>query len=64
MSKYKIIEDEGEDLVSIGCSNADSTLDGFIDIYPDDPVVPSPFKSIKECKLFAEIIVKLLESIQ
>ncbi len=61
MSKYKVIEDDG--MVSIVYSDTNSTLDGFIDIYPSEPLSPSPFKSTVECKLFAEIMVKLMESI-
>ena len=57
----KIIEDEK--LVSICEDDANSTLEGFIDIYPHDELAPSPFKTVEECKLFAEIIVKLLEKI-
>ena len=59
--KYKVVEDD--DLVCVCYYHADSTLQGFIDVYPDEDEAPSPFKSKKECKLFAEIIVKLLESV-
>lgn len=62
MSEYKVLSDDG--VVSVGYSDANSTLDGFIDIYPSEPLNPSPFESIEECKLFAEIIVKLMEQIK
>ena len=61
MKKLEIVEEDN--MVSICCKGADSTLDGFIDIYPADELSPSLFESTKECKLFAEIIVKLLEAI-
>ena len=61
MSKYKVIEDDG--IVSIVYSDTNSTLDGFIDIYPSEPLSPSPLKTKEECRLFAKLIIKILESI-
>ena len=59
--KFKVVEDS--DLVSVCYKKADSTLQGFLDIYPDEDECPSPFESIEECRLFAKIVVKLLESV-
>lgn len=58
--KFNIVEDS--EMVSI-CINSESTLDGFIDIYVDEAPVSSIFKSKKEARMFAEILVKLLESV-
>ena len=57
----KIIEGDG--VVSICCKDARSTLEGFIDVYPDEEINPSPFETIEDCKMFAEIMVKLLERV-
>ena len=59
MSGFNVIKDEPFG-VSI-CKECDDALDSFIDIYIDDGDTPSPFKDINDAKLFAEIIVKLLE---
>ena len=60
MSLKIIVE---EDVVSIGLGDARDSLDGFIDIYPSDGLNPSPFETIDDCKIFAEIMVKLLEKV-
>ena len=51
------------DVVSIGLADARNSLDGFIDIYPSDEFHPSIFETIDDCKIFAEIMVKLLERV-
>ena len=38
-------------------------LKAFIDIYVDEEDNSSPFKTVEDAKLFAEIIVKLLNTI-
>lgn len=38
-------------------------FDAFIDIYCDDGEGTSPFKDVKDAKIFAEAIVKLLKSV-
>ena len=38
-------------------------LDAFIDIYTDDGDGTSPFKTVEDAKLFAEIIGKLLDAV-
>lgn len=38
-------------------------LDGFIDIYIDDEITPSPFRDIEDAEYFADMIIKLLEAI-
>ena len=48
--------------VSIGFDNTDEMIDCFLDIYVDGGI-PSPFKKITDAELFAEIIVKLLDTI-
>ena len=57
----KIVEDNM--MVGICCSNGNGTLDSFIDLYVDDPFTPSLFKSKKEARMFAEILIKLIGSI-
>ena len=59
--KLKVF-DEDEEMVSIGF-NYQKMMDAFIDIYVDNPFASSPFKTHEEAKLFAEIIVKLMEAI-
>ena len=61
MSEFKIVEDD--EMVGICCKGRESVLDSFIDVYINDEISPSPFKTTKEAKMFAEIIVKLLESV-
>lgn len=42
-------------------SSGNGWVDSFIDIWVDDKGdFPSPFKSVKDAELFAEMIVKLL----
>ena len=49
-----------DDIVTI-CKGKDcDLLDGFLDIYVKDKDIDSPFKSVDDAKLFAEIIIKLL----
>lgn len=61
MTELRIIKDD-EGVVSI-CKDCNNQLDSFIDIYTDDEETPSPFRTIKDAELFAEIIVKLLKVI-
>lgn len=63
--------------ISVGCKLCDDCcesvhinlkpytgdLDAFIDIYTDDGNNTSPFKTVDDAKLFAEIIVKLLDAV-
>lgn len=59
MSKYSIqAENDG---VTICQGKECDFLEGFIDIYVDEKGIPSPFKTIDDAILFAEIIIKLLE---
>ena len=56
----KIIRDN-EYSVSICKDDSNCAMeDAFIDIYVDDGDFPSPFKSVEDAELFAEMIVKLL----
>lgn len=57
----RIVEDR--DLVGICCDGESSIMDSFLDIYIDDGISPSPFKSIEEAKMFAKIVMRLLESV-
>ena len=57
--KFKVLTD-GYDGVSI-CMDCNSSLQSFMDIYTGDESTPSPFKNIEDAKLFAGIIVRLLE---
>ena len=56
----KIIKDKGS--VSICTSNSKCDIrESFMDIWVDDEGdFPSPFKSVEDAELFAEMIVKLL----
>ena len=56
----KIITDSST--VSIGMNGVDDTMDCFIDIYIDG-AIPSPFEKVSDAELFAEIILKLLNTI-
>ena len=60
MSKLKIIKDDG--VVSL-CLDCDSTFCSFLDVYIDDGVDASPFKTIEEAEMFVGIIKKLLEKV-
>ena len=57
----KIIKDN-EHTVSICKGDSNCAMENaFIDIYVDDEGdFPSPFKSVEDAELFAEMIVKLL----
>lgn len=61
--KFKTVINDGAGCVSILMSDEslDSVLDGFIDIYVDDRVTPSPIGDLKDAEHFANIIIKLLE---
>ena len=61
-NKYCISEDNVDRVVSISLSS-DKYTDGFIDIWTDDGEVESPFKDMETARMFAEIIVKLLEQV-
>ena len=64
MSKYKIKVDEMGRSVHILLPEYSSSLEAFIDIYVDDEDTDeSIFKTIDDARVFAEIIVKLLEAI-
>ena len=65
-SKYNIsvgckLCEDGCDSVHINLKPHTGDLDAFIDIYTDDGDNTSPFKTVEDAKLFAEIIVKLLD---
>lgn len=62
-NKYCITEDNVDRVVSISLSSDCKYIDGFIDIWTDDGEVESPFKDMDTAKMFAEIIVKLLEQV-
>ena len=47
---------------SIGFNHVNGMMDCFIDIYVDGDI-PSPFKNMEDAELFAEIILKLLNTI-
>ena len=63
--------------ISVGCKLCDDCCESvhinlkpftgdlvaFIDIYTDDGDGTSPFKTVEDAKLFAEIIVKLLDAV-
>ena len=51
------------DSVHINLNPFTGDLDAFIDIYTDDGDDSSPFKTVDDAKLFAEIIVKLLDAV-
>lgn len=57
--KFRMVTDE--DMASICMCDDCSSLDAFIDIYINDESIPSPFRTVDDAILFAEIIVKLLE---
>lgn len=66
-SKYNISVEEGIykdcESVHINLDPYTGSLDAFIDIYLDDGDSSSPFETVDDAKLFAEIIVKLLNRI-
>lgn len=65
MSNYKIIIDEMGMSVHILLPHCSSSLEAFIDIYIDDEDTDeSIFKDIEDAKVFAEIIVKLLDVVK
>lgn len=64
-NKYHIGIDDVCDVPSV-CINLENTtnyLRAFLIIEVDDEDTPSPFKTVEDAKLFAEIIVKLLNKI-
>lgn len=60
-NKYYIIDDG--DSVHISLKDDEECLNAFIDIYIDGIDISSPLKNTEDARLFAEIIVKLLEQI-
>ena len=65
MSKYKIKVDEAGMSVHILLPEYSSSLEAFIDIYVDDEDTnESIFKNIEDARIFAEILVRLLEVIK
>ena len=67
-SKYNIsvgckLCDDCCESVHINLNPHTGDLDAFIDIYTDDGDDSSPFKTVDDAKLFAEIIVKLLDAV-
>lgn len=58
----KIVKDKSAECVSL-CKDCDDMLDGFIDVYTDDELVPSPFKTLDDAEDFLKIIKKLLEAV-
>ena len=61
MSDYKINVDNTECPSVDICLGECDYLKSFISIFVDEEEVPSPFKTVEDAKLFAEIIIKLLE---
>lgn len=61
MNDYKIKKDGNS--VTICMDDECDFIDGFIDIYPEDEDIKSPFKNVLEAELFATVIVKLLNSL-
>lgn len=59
MSKYSIQAED--DVVTICQEGKYDFFDGFLDIYVDDGEISSPFRTVEDAILFAEIIIKLLE---
>ena len=68
ISKYNItvgckLCDDCCESVHINLKPHTGDLDAFIDIYTDDGDGSSPFRIVEDAKLFAEIIVKLLDAV-
>ena len=68
ISKYNItvgckLCEDGCESVHINLNPHTGDLEAFIDIYTDDGDGTSPFKTVDDAKLFAEIIVKLLDAV-
>lgn len=67
MNEYGISVDMEDGVVSIClCKDCDYIDGSFINIWVEDENVnqPSPFKSIEDAKLFAEILVKLMRIVE
>ncbi len=67
-NKYYVFREKamcegGSESVHISLVNDEDMLNSFIDIYPSDDESPSPLKTIEDAEIFAEAIVKLLESV-
>ena len=60
-SKYNISDLNNS--VHINVKPYTGQLKAFIDIYVDEGDNSSPFKTVEDAELFAEIIVKLLDTI-
>ena len=59
--KFKLLIEQ--DSVHILLPHCNSSLEAFIDIYVDDGTNDSIFENVEDAKLFAEIVIKLLEHI-
>ena len=58
----KVVYDD--DVVGINCPDGDDLSDSFIEIYVCGGLVDSsPFNDIESARMFAEILVKLLEAV-
>ena len=62
--KYHICSDKDDGVVSISLSKNCDYMNGFINIWVEDDYDESIFKNIGDAKIFAEMIVKLLEAIK
>ena len=67
-SKYNIsvgckLCEDGCESVHINLNPFTGDLVAFIDIYTDDGDGTSPFENVEDAKLFAEVIVKLLDAV-
>ena len=64
--KYHICSDKDDGVVSISLSKNCDYMNGFINIWvdTDEDDDESIFKNIDDAKIFAEMIVKLLEAIK
>lgn len=64
MNNYQIISSDDNVNISLHQITGDKDkdyLESFIDIWVDDDDLDSPFKSVDDAVLFAEMIVKLLK---
>ena len=58
----KIVRDEVAGCVSL-CLDCNSSLSSFLDVYIEDEMDKSPFKTLDDAETFVEIMKKLLEKI-
>ena len=60
--RYHICSDKDDGVVSISLSKNCDYMNGFINIWVEDGDDESIFENIDDAKIFAEMIVKLLEA--